>query len=459
MKIVKLASKILLIVLITAVSFVGIYVQKQNRMENVVKDYSWGMDIDGSRQIALKVSDEKETITRDSNGKVVKEEDKKEDGKYTTEDKPVNPDEVKTLENYNKSKTILEKRLKKFGVDDYTIKMDEESGKIIIEIPENEDTDHTVNNFSQKGKFEIVDSEDTEKVLMDNNDIKLSNVLYNTTTKGTVVYLNIEFTKEGKEKLKNISTEYKTNDKEESNDDENKSSEDEENKEEQKKVRLQIDGNEMITTSFDEVMENGSIQLSMGQASTEREKINENVKNTASIATILDTGDMPVKYETEENKYVSSDITMDMLTKLAIAEAIVLGIALLWLIIRHKKMGLLSALEYIGFISVYLLLIRYTNVTLTLEGIAAIAVIAVLNYVFNYMLAGKVRAVDEKEDKAKIFNKEYLAFCIKVIPIAILSVVFCFINWMPISSFGMTMFWGLTLMALYNITVGKNFLK
>ena len=123
MKIVKLASKILLIILITAVSFVGIYVQKQNRMENIVKDYSWGKDIDGSRQIVLKVSDEKETITKDSNGKVVKEEDKKEDGKYTTEEKPVNPEEVKTLDNYNKSKDILEKRLKKFGVDDYTIKM------------------------------------------------------------------------------------------------------------------------------------------------------------------------------------------------------------------------------------------------------------------------------------------------------------------------------------------------
>ena len=205
---IQLITKILLVAILVAIAFVGIYVQKQNRMENVVKDYTWGMDLTGTRVIELEVSDEKETITKDKDGKVVKEEDKKEDGEYTTEEKEKNPEEVKTLDNYKKSKQILENRLKKLGVNDYIIKLNEETGKIILEIPEDDNTDHTVSNVSQVGKFEIVDSEDTEKVLMDNGDIKLSNVLYNTTTSGTTVYLNIEFNKEGTEKLKNISNEY-----------------------------------------------------------------------------------------------------------------------------------------------------------------------------------------------------------------------------------------------------------
>ena len=278
MKKIQLVMKVLSVALIVAIAFVGIYVQKQNRMENVVKEYSRGVDLKGSRVVELKVSDEKKEITKDKDGKIVEASEKKENENYTTEEKPVNSDDVKNVDNYKKTKSIIEKRLNKLGVNNYIIKLDEETGKIIVELPENDNTDHTVSNMAQTGVFQIVDSENTENILMDNNDIKSSSVLYNTTTSGTVVYLNIEFNEKGKEKLKNISEEYKTI--EEDNND-NTSEEDEKKeeskKEEQKKITMKIDDNEMITTSFDDPMDNGSIQLSMGQASTDKTKINENV--------------------------------------------------------------------------------------------------------------------------------------------------------------------------------------
>ena len=463
MKKIQLITKILAVVLVVAIAFVGIYMQKQNRMENIVKDYSLGMDLTGSRVIELKVSDEKEEITRDKDGKIVKDEDKKEDGDYTTEEKPVNADEVKTSDNYKKSKEIIEKRLASLGVDNYIIKLDEDTGKMRIEIPENDETDHTVSNVSETGKFEIVDSEDTEKVLMDNSDIKKSNVLYNTTTSGTTVYLNIEFNKEGTEKLKNISTEYrKTKDSssEKSTEQSESAEGSEENKEEtkQKEITMQIDGNKMITTSFDETMENGQIQLSMGQATKDKDKLNEYVQSTTTLATILDSGNLPVTYKTEKNEYTASDITKDTLIKIAIAEAVVALVAILFLIIKYKKLGLLAAIAYIGFIAIYLLLIRYTNVTITLEGISAMAVIYTLNYIFMYKVLKKIKDYGE-EEKLKAIKDTIISFSIKLIPIYILSIVFCFIKWMPISSFGMVMFWGLLLTEIYNITVTRSFLK
>ena len=461
MKKIQLVIKILAVALVVAIAFAGIYVQKQNRMENVVKDYSLGMDLEGARVIELTVSDETKEVTRDKDGKIVKDSDKKENGDYTTEKQPVNQDDVKNAGNYKKSKEIIEKRLKKLGVDNYIIKLDEETGKIVLEIPENDDTDHIVSNISETGKFQIVDSEDTEKVLMDNGDIKSSNVLYNTTASGTVVYLNIEFNKQGKEKLKNISEEYKTVENSGDSETENSKSESEgttEEKEKQKEITMKIDDNDMITTSFDETMENGSIQLSMGQASQDKSKINDNVKSSTTIATILDTGNMPVVYETVENEYVATDITNDMLIKLAIGAAVAIAIALLVLIIKFKKFGLLSTIEFLGFVALYSLLLRYTNVIITLEAIAAIAGIIVTNYIFNYRVLGKIKEL-KGEERTKAYNEEFVTFCIKAIPICLLSIVFCFIKWEPISSFGMTMFWGLTLSALYNITIAKNFLK
>ena len=44
MKKVKILTITLAIILITAIAFGGIYVQKQNRMENVVEDYKYAMD-------------------------------------------------------------------------------------------------------------------------------------------------------------------------------------------------------------------------------------------------------------------------------------------------------------------------------------------------------------------------------------------------------------------------------
>ena len=46
------------IILVTMVAFVGVYVQEKNIMENKVKDYSLAMDLNGTRNIVLKVSEE-----------------------------------------------------------------------------------------------------------------------------------------------------------------------------------------------------------------------------------------------------------------------------------------------------------------------------------------------------------------------------------------------------------------
>ena len=51
MRKIKILTITLIIVLITMVAFFGVYTHVQNRMENQVKDYSYAMDIDGSRKM------------------------------------------------------------------------------------------------------------------------------------------------------------------------------------------------------------------------------------------------------------------------------------------------------------------------------------------------------------------------------------------------------------------------
>lgn len=53
----------------------------------------------------------------------------------------------------------------------------------------------------------------------------------------------------------------------------------------------------------------------------------------------------------------------------------------------------------------------------------------------------------------------YKEFFLKIIPVIILAITFCFITWTPISSFGMVIFWGLVLLAIYNSIVTNSLLK
>ena len=167
MRKIKILTITLIIVLITMVAFFGIYTHVQNRMENQVRNYSYAMDLDGSRTIRLKVSDENKTTVKDAEGNEVADSENLTDEQitqngYTKEETPYNSDEVKTVENYRKSKEILEERFKELNVDNYIIKLDEETGDILVEITENDNTDSIVSNIGTPGKFEIVDSETQE---------------------------------------------------------------------------------------------------------------------------------------------------------------------------------------------------------------------------------------------------------------------------------------------------------
>ena len=448
MKKVKLLTIILMIILVTMVAFGGVYVQKQNRMENKLKDYSYSMDLKGSRVVTFEVNNGTKTIIKDAEGKEVAdsenltEEEIAQKG-YVKEEVLYNKEEVLNSENYKNAKQIIEQRLKKLSVENYIIRLDEQTGKIILEIEENEDTDYIVSNIATTGKFEIVDSQ-TNEVLMTNKDIKLSNVMYGQDTSGTAVYLNIQFTKEGAKKLEEISNKYvpapeKTETEENA----------EEEKVEDKKVSLKIDGQEIMSTSFEEPVKTGQLQLSMGNAAKNEETLQNNISQASSMATVLDSGNMPIQYEVTGNQYVLSDITENDIQLVKYVIMAVVAIGLIILVVRYKTNGLLGAISYIGLASLFTLVLRYTNVVLSIEGIFGIAIVLILNYIFLNKLLLKL----QKENIKVSLIETYKEYFIRILPICIMIIAFCFMRWIPISSFGMVMFWGIALIAIYHAVV------
>ena len=455
MKTVKILTITLLVILISMISFVGIYQKNKNKMENKVKDYSYSMSLNGARTIKLKVNTE------------------------STDDVPNNSEEVLTAENYKKSKEVIEKRLNKMNVEEYTTSVNETTGEITIQIPEqNSQTDTIIGNLNTVGKFEILDSE-TKEVLLNNDDIKSSEVLYNTTNSGTSVYLQIEFNKNGKDKLKNVSQTYvsvnnTTNNTTENNVAENTTSETEneatntttegssDTATTEKKITMKIDDQEIMSTSFDEPITTGKIQLSVGSATTDRTTLQNYVDQAQSVATTLDTGKLPVKYDLEKNQYILPKLTTQDLIKVEIAIAIIAVVGIIILIVKHKLNGLLAGIAYVGLSAVYMLVVRYTNVTISIESIAGIIIVLILNYIFTTMFLNKIEELN-KEKAENVMKKAtgatYKKFYLRIIPICIMAIAFSFIKWVTISSFGMITFWGIVIIAIYNAIITRYLLK
>ena len=93
---------------------------------------------------------------------------------------------------------------------------------------------------------------------------------------------------------------------------------------------------------------------------------------------------------------------------------------------------------------------------ISVEGICAIIIILFINLKFNQELLEKTKKVNLLKEALKLTYKDIF---IKIIPVIILILVACLTKWDNLSSFGMIMFWGIVLIAVYNFVVTRTFLK
>lgn len=406
----KILGRILTIIIIMLVSlgsFVGIFKLEQNAMKNIIPDYELGMDLYGARHIVAKVDD-------------------------------TNAEDMRTYDNYIKSKEIIEERLKFLEISDYLVRLDDATGEIDIEIPEDATTDYFAEYTGMQGKFTMTDDE-TSEVLLDNNSLKKASIQYGTSSAGTTVYLVIEFNKEGSSKLQEVSKTYIKSTDSEGNDT-------------TKKVKMSIDDQTIMTTYFGEEMTDGIMQIPLG-TTTDATDIQNYLKQASNISVFLNTEPLPIKYSVDINRFEYSDITENALKIATIVLASIFAIMLIYMIIKYKANGILGALANVGFLALLLLAIRYGKVTLTLTGIAGIAIATIIEYVITMLV---IKQYNKDTDEATVNKnvKNVMSNSAKTIaPILIMSVIFALIKWEQIASIGMVLFWAILIMIVYNAII------
>ena len=433
----KITLTILVIILISIISFVGLFVQDTKFMKNILPEYQLGMDLKGYRAITIKVSDETETVYYDKDGNEVEKEVKG----GTSKEIPINSDDILTKENFTKTKNLIKQRLEDLNISEYLIRLNEEDGTITAQIPEDDMTDLAAQFLQSQGKFTIEDEEG--QVLLDNSNLEKVQVGYNNTSSlGTSVALNFKFKEDSIEKLKEITNTYVK-------------AEDEEGKDISKKVSINIDGSPILETSFPEEIVNGELKLTLG-TSMDSSTINSYIKQASNISILVNNGPFPITYEMDQNRFIKSDLSL----KDAIIPAIVLGailvIAFLVLLIKYKKLGILSIFSYIGYLAILLVVIRYTNLVVTLEGICGIIIMGIINYILLIYILQQLKKTEKTRTEYKTaYNKSMLSMILVLIPTLIIGIALCFAVWLPAYSFGTIIFWGILIMALYNAWITR----
>ena len=143
-------------------AFFGVYILRNYKVKNIIPNYSLGMEFTKKTVADFEV------------------------------DEDLSDEKKLTKENYSKIKERFIKKLKSSKVAQYIVKLDEETGKITVEIPENDDTNTILTNLADNGTFAIVDYE-TRETLLDQSNLLSANVAYNSDTNGTSVFLSMRF--------------------------------------------------------------------------------------------------------------------------------------------------------------------------------------------------------------------------------------------------------------------------
>lgn len=486
MKKVKILTIALAILLVTLIAFGGVYIQTQNRMENKVKDYELGRELKSQRVIELKIK-ESSSDSENSSSDESKDADSSEE---TEKSEETTTDTELTEKDYENAQKVMEKRLKALGAQDYTISLDKENGTVRVELAENDNVDMYIYYLYASQKITIKDT-DSKDILLNDEMIKGAKYSYTSDSKGAYqVYEEIELTKDGQAKLNELLNDYallatdvteienaKKASESESTKTEStseKNTESTENTDEQNTESTETQSTTEETSSNSETtkktaklyvndttydiskIEKGKITVKIGASSSNTTSVNNNISKAAEIAMLENAGKLPADYEVDTNRYEYSSITQKEIIYFAIVMIAILVITLLVYCVIYKKSGILASISFVGFVASFSLLIRYTNVAISIEGISAIIIVMIINLIINREILSKTKKMNLVNEAVK---STYKNIYLKLIPVGILTIVFCLSKWESLSSFGMIMFWGLVLTAIYNVIVTRTLLN
>ena len=454
LKRVRIIAILIIMILVIAIGFFGVYAKNKGIWSNVLPEYNLGMELAGYEELHFELDSTEETkkvyvdengnykgdVLEDTSNATTEENVAKEldvDGKYKIENRTVrknDPSKI-NIENFEKTKKIIQNRLERYDSYEYNIRQDSVTGKIVLELPDDEDLDLKLSLVSTIGKISFVDSK-TGLILLDDTNLIMASPYTRTNENGEYeVYLQLDFDEKGKEILKDVTGKYVP-------------TVDAEGNTETPYVEVRLDDQPMISTHFQEAIDSGTVHVPMGNVTTDITEYNELFESVSEIASLINEENLPLYYVLTDEVSVQSRITNNEKLIASIVYIALTVIVSLYMIIRYKAEGLRQAILNIGYVAALSIIFRYTNVLITYNSVIALFGVIIVNYIFAFKLLNKLKTEENRVVALKETLKElYLT----IIPVCIVSVIFTFMSAAIINSVGTTIFWGLLIQLLFSL--------
>ena len=459
----KNLSKKLTIILLIAISiaiiiavFVGVYVRKLNKLSNIMPETTYSSEISGSIEYRLLVDDTEEEVEVyvDSDGNIVGEVDDGSDSssddwendtgyEIQTQTVKANDDEDLTEENFEKTKSIIESRLEALGATEYQIRLDTDTGDMVIELSENDDVSYLYQTaILTKGEFRIIDYQ-TGVVLLDGSHIvEASEYTYTSDGLTYDTYLQIEFDEEGASIINEISQKYVEYT-------------DDDDEEQINYISIEIDGDAIFTTYFGEEYTESIINIPLGQDLTDTETIEAYEESVEAIASVLNLGELPVTYTADESSglLIRTNITDNVLLGIKIAMIILLIVIAIIFIVRYKVDGLLAGIFNAAFICIVIFVVNALSIVVSIGSMFAILGLILLNVLF---LEKYLKTLKQNGSYIEVL-KEFYGI---IFPVIIVAFIFTVISTnISVTGIGMLLFWGLLIEIVFNTLITRTVLN
>lgn len=468
--VIKVIALTLLIVALVLFALVGVKKHVAGVWVDTLKEYNYGMELNGYRELrfTLDRTAAEQEVYVDENGNVVGkpsdgvetrientgislnaeettdkatentavEKAKKDTGfKVETRTVKFNEDADVTKENFDKTKKIIQKRLETLSNYEYNIRVDDITGDMVIELPDDDRLELEQSLILTRGSLEVFDHQ-TGVILLDNDDIKNISYVTSQLEDGSVqAYMNIKLNDEGSKILTDLSKKYI-----ETVDGAGNAT--------TKYVSVRLDDQTLISTYFGEEVVNGELNVPMGQPSFDNESYVQIMDQLVQLVDILNGEEIPLKYQLADSTFVNSDVTDSDVLIFKVAFYAVIAVVSIVLIVKYKSKGYLAALLNIGFIALLSLVIRYTQITITLNAVIAFVGVVIINYVFMIKF---LKGFENNTLSKVVYKDTCKEFYVAIVPAIIVAVIFTFMKGALINSIGMVIFWGLLVQALYNL--------
>ena len=447
-KILKTILITLICISIILMGFIGIYVKDKNKYSNKLNEFNLASDLKGTTVIELEVDDTVDTTYYDKDGnKVEVSDDNTDTSEYTKEEKKVNPEENLTLENYNKTVNIIKERLNFLGTEQYSVDLDKKTGKIFVSFESKYKSD--VESFlPMEGNLQIKDNK-TNDIILDNTDFNNSEVTYASTEKGYTVFYNFRLNKSGIEKMNNLDKYKNQSESNEENTDDDTQQQEEQEKEEIK-ASILFDEEQISEVTYDDFVITGkNLRITIEKNITDTSTVNSRLNVGTAVTKLSNIGKTPLKYKLSAEEYLKSSINENTIKIIFICLAVIcLGI-IIYLILKYKKNGIVASIAFLTNIALFIILIRTTKVEISLNSIASIVPLLLLNLLLMNSILKNITN-NEKTFKDNIKNA-YLEKIDLIVILAIILVVFAFSSMSVINAMGLFMFWGWIVTVLGNL--------